>query len=129
MGDALSQTPGRSLQHRRDELSSVPGGDQVAQRARTIQLAIRYQRLFAAFRAESIAKVMQVVQTIKDQPRPEALLFADQLPRVRDPPPKGGAAVDVSPDRDNSRRGIPTPNPFVLAPRHGKSYCAIISPL
>src|SRR5271157_5199839 len=129
MGDALSQTPGRPLQHRRDEPSPIASGDQVAQGARTIQLAIRYLRLFAAFRAESIAKVMQVFQTIKDQPRPESLLFADQLPDVRDPPPKGGAAVDLSPDRDNSRCGIPTPNPFVLAPRHGKSYCAIISPL
>ncbi len=61
---------------------------------------------------------MQVLQPIQYQPRPEVLLFADELPGAWGPTPHGGATVVVGPDGDNSRRGIPTPNPFVLALRH-----------
>ena len=65
--------------------------------------------------AELGSKMQEVVEPVEQQPRPEPLLFAHQHAALRNPAPDYRASVTFRPHRYDSRRRIPTPQPFIAA--------------
>jgi len=127
MRDAPAEPPCRSLQDSGYQRSSVLAGDQVPQCARTVQFAICNRRSLTAIRPQPSSKVLKIIEPIKNQPRAESRLLADQFSQRGNSAPDSGAAIEIRPDGDDPRCGIPAPNPFVLATRHRQIHCAIIT--
>jgi len=101
--DRPSELPRRRVQDRRAQQPQAVGRHQVAQGARTVELAPRDAGIAG-----------EAVEEVDEQPRPEARLVTNQRARGPGAPPDRRAAVAVGPDRHDPRRRIPAPQPFVF---------------
>src|SRR5205085_10856457 len=109
----------RAVEHRCLERRAGVGRDEEAERARPIELAVPHTRAGCAppVRCELWAEVLQVVESVEQDPRTEALLLAHQRARLRNAPPHRGAPILLCPHRHDPRRGIPAPQPLLLIAR------------
>src|SRR5258708_3946139 len=116
MADAPSEPPGCTVQHGRRESPEVFGGYQVPQLPGLREFTICDQRAALAFPPQTRARMTQIVEAIEQHPRSESRLLAHQFTCLRDSAPNRCVPVALGPYRHDSRRRIPTPEPFVFQP-------------
>ena len=80
-----------------------------------MELAPGDQRGVVALRAEASTEVFQVVESLQQEPRTEAILFTDELTGVGWTAPNEDTTIVLGPHGDDAGRGIPPPKPFVLS--------------
>src|SRR5690348_7952989 len=99
------------------------GADEVAQMAGAAQLAVGDGARRAGFRrvrrGEARAALGEIVQRGQQQPGTEVVALAGDRATARRAAPDERTAVAVGPDGDDTGRGVPAPEPFVLR-GHGR---------
>jgi hypothetical protein len=110
--DRTAKPLARALEDRLLQRVAGPRRDQKAQRVGwPVQLAVRDRRVTALV-GQAGAEMPEIVERGGKEPGPEA------VPRtanpIVEPLPDQRAAIALRPHRNNSRRGIPAEEPFVL---------------
>jgi hypothetical protein len=108
--------PRRSLEHRRGQRARALRADEKTQLPAALELAIadRVAGVARRFGLQACPEVLQVSERRQQQPGPIADLLPHQPELGRCAPPHAGASARFGPDRDDARRRVPAPEPFVL---------------
>ena len=114
-----------AAQDRRAQCAAVVGGDEEAQRPRSIQLAVAHARAASTLGAEAGTQMREVVEVSYQRPWAEALVLAHQCSALAQATPHDDPPVGLRMHRHDPGSGIPAPEPFLrgrVRARHAESY-------
>ena len=112
--DTAPEAPRRSEQNGVGECFVIVSGDEIAERAGPIELAISNACRGVFTLAECVAEMEEVVEPVEEQPGTEAFDFLDQIAGGRIAAPYGCAAFVVCPDGNDARSRVLAPEPLVF---------------
>ena len=112
--DRAAEPARRAVDDRRRHRRELVRADDEAQGARPGELAVGDARAGVALGAEPVAEVLEIVEAIEDEPRPEPDLVAHELAAGGDASPHRRAAIAIRPHRDDARRRVPAREELVL---------------
>ncbi len=96
---------------------TVVGADEVAQRATTFELAVANSSKWVCtglvITTEASTQMSEVIDVLEQQPGSKALFLAYQIVCLRNAAPDQRSAILRRVNGDNSRSGIPAPEPLV----------------
>ena len=107
--EGMAQPSARSIEHCRSQRSSNVRRDEVAERPRALEFAIGHQCGCGSVRSKTGAEVPQIVEPVKQQPRPEPGFFSQQLACRGNSAPDDGTSIALRPDGDDAWSPVPAP--------------------
>ena len=117
VADVAAEPPRGALEHEAVSSCAVVGADEIAQRAGAVELAIGQLGIRIAIATECGAEMREVVERSSSSHGRKRSSSRTRAPVSADASPDDRPRV-LRPHRDDARRRVPAPQPFVLDRAH-----------